>query len=141
MAKASPGAQSDLMLSMEVVQVVNNFNLIWMARFMHLGKETMFSKVAFKGLFRDEIGVFRQRALDGINLEHRPGKKISVVCSIVHQNPDGVLLSPFSLHCNNNTAICMTGGLFCSLRAVEGYRYLVFSKSCLFEFVYGMICP
>src|SRR5215469_5189576 len=129
------------MLSMEVVKVVNNFNLIWMAWFMHLGKETMYSKVAFKGLFRDEIGGFRLRAHDGIVLEHRPGRKISVVCSIVHQNPDGVLLSPFSLHCNNHTAICMMVVLFHSLRSVGGYLYLVFSKSGLFEFVYGMICP
>jgi len=128
-------------LSMGVVRVVNNFNLIWMARFVRLGEETMLGKVAVNGLFRGDIGGFCLRAHDGIVLEHRPRRKISVVCSIVHQNPYGVLLSPFCLHCYNNTAICMTMELFRSLRAVEGYLYLVFFKSGLFEFVYGMICP
>ena len=125
---------------MREVKVVTNFDLIWMAWFMHLGKEAPFGQVAVNWLFRDEIGGFRLRANDGIILEHCASRKISVVCSILKQNADGVLLSTSGLDCYNNTAICMTVELFRSLGAVEGSLYLVFSKSGLFEFVYGLIC-
>jgi len=103
---------------MRVVKVVKNFDLIWMAWFMHLGKEAMFGKVALTCWSRDEIGGFRLRADDGIIPEHCASRKISVVCSIGKQNADGVLLSTSGLDCYNNTAICMTVKLLRSLGAV-----------------------
>ena len=68
---------------MWVVWVVNNFDLIWMAWFMHFGKEAMFGKAGVSCLFGDEIGGFRLRADDGTMFEHGARGKISVVGSIV----------------------------------------------------------
>ena len=87
---------------------------------------------------------FRLRVDEGTVLENHPRREIGVVCSIVKEDAESILFLALSHDRHDNTALfrhVFQGalGLLFFIQVVDSRSDLVFPKSSLLEFFYGMI--
>ncbi len=117
-----------------------------LVRYLYSAKEAIAGETSssINLLFGSGSARFRLRVDDGTMFENHPRREIGVVCSIVKEDAFGILFSALCHDRHDNTGLfrhVFKGalGLLLFIQVVDSRSDLVFPKSSLLEFVYGMI--